>query len=278
MSAAAMPGAQRALAELVLADPDAVSHMTIVALAGRCGVSTGSVTRLCRALGLRGYPELRIALAADSGRIKAEPWSSTMGADVSEDDDIPRVAEVVRAAIRQAVGDTIGGLDLDAVGRAARALAAARRVWVFGIGGSGTVASELQQRLHPIGVPAWATLDPHLAVSGAALLGPRDALVGISHSGRTRETIDVLAQAASSGATTIAVTNDAASPLAGQASIPLITVVRQAGLRTEALSSRHGQLAVIDLLFIATAQCAVEQASRSVRTAQQAVAPRKERL
>ncbi|MGP4101895.1 MurR/RpiR family transcriptional regulator [Nonomuraea sp. KM90] len=274
--APSMPAAQRTVAARVLDDPDAVARMTIVDLAARCGVSTGSITRLCRVLGLGGYAEMRIALASDSGRIKAEPWSSRMGADVREGDSIPRIAEVVSGAVRQAVSDTLGGLDLDVVERAALAVAGAPRVWVFGIGGSGTVASELQQRLHSIGSPAWVTVDTHLALSAAALLGPLDVVIGISHTGRTQETVDLIGKASANGATTIAITNDADSPLAKRAELALITAVRQSGLRTEALCTRHGQLAVIDLLFIATAQSAFERAGETMLAARKAVAPRKD--
>ncbi|MEV4179510.1 hypothetical protein AB0J69_60115, partial [Nonomuraea sp. NPDC049709] len=53
--APSMPVAQRTVAARVLADPDAAARMTIVDLADQCGVSTGSITRLCRVLGLGGY-------------------------------------------------------------------------------------------------------------------------------------------------------------------------------------------------------------------------------
>ncbi|WP_433256340.1 MurR/RpiR family transcriptional regulator [Streptosporangium sp. CA-135522] len=274
--ASSMPEAQRAIAELVLADPGAVARLTILDLADRCGVSTGSVTRLCRALGLNGYAELRLALASDSGRTRAEPWSASIGADVAEDDGIQRIAEVVSAAITQAAVETVSRLDLEAADRASTMLATARRVWAFGAGGSSTVASELQQRLYHIGVPAWTSTDTHIALSGAALLGPGDVVVAISHSGRTKEVIDLVTEAMIHGAATIAICNDPASPLAARAELTLLTRIRQTGFRTEALATRHGQLAVVDVLFIAVAQRTFEQAGETMAAAQQAVQPYKE--
>ncbi|MFI6600629.1 MurR/RpiR family transcriptional regulator [Nonomuraea sp. NPDC050536] len=273
--APSMPEAQRTIAELVLSDPGAVARLTILDLAERCGVSTGSITRLCRALGLNGYAELRLALASDSGRTSAEPWSVSIGADVAEDDDIGRIAEVVAATITQAAAETVSGLDLNAVDRAVSMLATARRVWVFGAGGSSTVASELQQRLYHVGVPAWTSNDTHIALSGAALLGPRDVVVAISHSGRTKEAVDMVTEAVSHGAATIAICNDHASPLAARADLLLLTSVRQTGFRTESLASRHGQLAVVDMLFIAIAQRTFEHAGETMAAAHQAVQPYK---
>ncbi|MEU7898239.1 MurR/RpiR family transcriptional regulator [Nonomuraea sp. NPDC049152] len=274
--APSMPEAQRAIAELVLADPGAVARLTILDLAERCGVSTGSVTRLCRALGLNGYAQLRLALASDSGRTRAEPWSASIGADVAEDDGIQRIAEVVSAAITQAAVETVSWLDLEAADRASTMLAAARRVWVFGAGGSSTVASELQQRLYHVGVSAWTSTDTHIALSGAALLGPDDVVVAISHSGRTKEVVDLVTEAMTHGAATIAICNDPASPLAARAELTLLTRVQQTGFRTESLAARHGQLAVVDVLFIAVAQRTFGQAGETMAAAQQAVQPYKD--
>lgn len=275
--APAMPEAQRSIAELVLADPGAVARMTILDLAERCGVSTGSITRLCRALGLTGYAELRLALASDSVRTTtAQPWSMAIGADVAEDDDIHRIAEVVSATITAAVAETVAGLDLAVLDRVAALLTVARRVWVFGAGGSSTVASELQQRLYHLGIAAWTSMDTHVALSAAALAGPRDVVVSISHGGRTKEAVDLLNEAMSHGATTVAVTNDAESPLAGTAELTLLTSVRETGFRTESLASRHGQLAVVDMLFIAIAQRSFEQAGEAMAAAHEAVKPYKQ--
>ncbi|MFI9596460.1 MurR/RpiR family transcriptional regulator [Nonomuraea sp. NPDC052265] len=273
--APSMPEAQRTIADLVLTDPGAVARLTILDLADRCGVSTGSVTRLCRSLGLNGYAELRLALASDSGRSKAEPWSLSIGADVTEHDGLPRIAEVVSAAIAQATTETLAGLDLAAAARACSLIAAARRVWVFGAGGSSTVASELQQRLYHVGVPAWTSTDTHIALSGTALLGPGDVVVAISHSGRTKEVVDLVSEAMSHGAATIAICNDPASPLAARAELTLLTRVAQTGFRTEAMAARHGQLAVIDVLFITVAQRTFDQAGETMAAAQQAVQPYK---
>lgn len=267
-----MPEAQRAIADLVLADPGAVARMTILDLADRCGVSTGSITRLCRALGLTGYAELRLALASDSGRSSAG-WTANIGADVSENDDVRRIAEVVNASIGQAVGETLGRLDLAATDRAAAMIATARRVWVFGVGGSATVVSELHQRLYLIGVPAWTSTDTHFVLGASGLLGPQDVVVAVSHGGRTKEVVDLVTEAVSQGASTIAICNDPDSPLALTAEVGLLTTIRSTttDVHTETLVTRHVQLAVIDVLFIAIAQRTAEHVGQTMAAARQAV-------
>ena len=61
-------GALQRVAEQVLTDPAAASRATIVELAERSGTSPATVTRFCRAMGFEGYADLRLGIAAETGR------------------------------------------------------------------------------------------------------------------------------------------------------------------------------------------------------------------
>ncbi len=107
----------------------------------------------------------------------------------------------------------------------------------------------LQQKLHRIGQVAFAWVDPHVALTSAALLGPDDVAVGISHSGVTQDTVDPLAQAQANGVTTIAITNFPRSALASIAHHVLTTAARETTFRSGATASRLAQLTVVDCIF-----------------------------
>lgn len=268
-----MPAAQRALAELILADPAGAARTTILDLSERCGVSTGSITRLCRALGLSGYAALRIALASDSPTPRRGTWDGEVGIDA--DDDIDHVAEVVSHSVGRIVAEAVAHLDLADVERAAKLTGAAGRVIISGVGGSFTVASELQQRLYRIGVPSWAWSDPHVALTGIALTSPGDVLILFSHSGRTEETVAMASEARDRAVTTVAVTNDPSSPLAELADIALVTGVSQLGFQHEAPLARYAQLAVVDLIYITVARTALDRTTRAMEVTADAVRRRR---
>ncbi|MEU7834131.1 MurR/RpiR family transcriptional regulator [Nonomuraea sp. NPDC049129] len=270
-----MPGAQRTIAELALGDPAAVARLTIVELAERCGVSTGTITRFCRSLNLNGYAALRIALASDSGRTGPDAWVEHIGTSLTEADDIQQVARVIADNIGHVVTEAIANLDLAAVERAAGLLAAARRVMVYGVSGSATTASELQQRLYRIGLPVWASTDIHMALTGAALMSRGDVLVVFSQSGRTREVVDLITEARSHGVRTVALTSDLTSPVARQAELVLATKVHPVGFSTQTILGRHAQLAVLDVLYIAVTQRTFEQTTEAMALTAQAVQPHK---
>lgn len=271
-----LPEAQRTTAALILDDPAAAARMTILDLADACGVSTGSITRFCRTLALPGYSALRLALASDTGRSEQETWQANIGRDISEKDDIRQVAAAISAGVRHAVGETLARIDLAAVERAASAIAGARRVEICGAGGSGSMGAEFQQRVYRIGVPAWSSSDTQVALTGAALLGPQDVLLALSHSGRTREVTGLAAEAASRGATTVAVVGDLDSPLARRVDTVLATTVPDDGPGRHTILSRHAQMAVLDLLYIAVAQRTYDQTTEAMAATSEAVRPYKQ--
>jgi DNA-binding MurR/RpiR family transcriptional regulator len=250
----ALTPAQVRVATEVLRDPAAVSSSTIGELAARCGTSLPSVTRFCLALGLSGYAELRLALAAESGR-SSTSWEQGTGAEVGPDASLDHVLRTLLQADARALEDTVAELDVDALGKAVHAISDARRIDLYAVGGSACVAEDLRLRLHRIGRGANSWSDVHNALTSAALLGAGDVAVGISHSGETLEVLEPLQRAGRQGALTVAITNYPRSPLSRAADLVLITAAsRDVTFRTGGLSGRHAQLLVLDALFIGVAQ------------------------
>ena len=234
------------------------------------------MTRFCRALGFEGYAELRLAIAGETGRAsRTGGWTMDIGREIQPTDPLERVLGQIMAADTRAMHDTASLLDLSEVERAAAAIAQASRVDLYGASGSALVGAEMQFSLHRIGVAAWAWTDVHNGLASSALLKPGDVAIGISHSGQTRETIEMIAEAGSHGATTVALTSFPRSPLAELADIVLLTATQATTFRPDALSARHPQLVVLDLLYIAVAQRTHERAHASFRLTAQAVAGHK---
>jgi DNA-binding MurR/RpiR family transcriptional regulator len=268
-------GALQRVAELVLADPASAARSTIVELAERSGTSPATVTRFCRALGFEGYADLRLGIAAETGWARAAGWSVDIGREIEPGDPLAKVLDQVMAADTRAMRDTAALLDLSEVERAAQAIAGATRVSIFGASGSALVGEEMQFSLHRIGVAAWAWTDVHNGLASAALSRPGDVALGISHSGQTRETIEMLAEAGSHGATTIALTSFPRSALAELADVVLLTATQATTFRPDALSARHPQLVVLDLLYVAVAQRTHQRSHAAFQRTAQAVGAHK---
>src|SRR5438067_6075003 len=266
-------GALQRVAEQVLDDPAGAARATIVELAERSGTSPATVTRFCRALGFEGYAALRLGIASETGRAARQAgWAVDIGREIQPEDSLERVLHQIMAADSRALGDTSALLDLKAVARAADAITASRRVDIYGISGSALVGAEMQLCLHRIGLAAWSWTDVHNGLASAALLRPGDVALAVSHTGQTRETIEMLAEAGSSGATTIALTSFPRSPLAEVADIVLLHAMQATTFRPDALSGRHPQLLVLELLYIAVAQRTHDRAHAALQATARAVA------
>ena len=266
-----MPEALARIAETILADPEAAAHASIVDLAERSGTSTATVTRFSRTLGFKGYASLRVAVATETGRAEQARWETDISGDIAPGDPLSAVLGVVTAADTRAIQDTAAALDIADVVRVSAAIAGAGRVELFGIGSSSSAAREMAFRLERIRVPVWSRSDPHTALTNAALLLPGDVAIGLSHSGRTREVIETLAEAADHDAMTVAVTSFGRSPVAEVADVVFTTSVHETTFRVAALSALHSQLLVLDLIYVAVAQRTYERTAEALELTVRAV-------
>jgi DNA-binding MurR/RpiR family transcriptional regulator len=264
----ALAPAEQRVANAVLADPGGVAAMTISELAVLASTSETTVIRFCKQIGVPGYPQLRLQLAAQSAQSQESP---EVGGDIEPGDSLTDVVAKVAYADERAVKETAQQLDPDALARVVAAVAAAPRVDLYGLGASAFVALDLQQKLHRIGRVSFAWSDAHIALTSAALLGEGDVAIGISHTGTTSEVVETLQEAAKHGATTFAITNYPRSPVAHAAQLLLTTAARETTYRSGAMASRIAQLMVVDCLFIGVAQHVLPDARRALESTYTAV-------
>ncbi|RLV49033.1 MurR/RpiR family transcriptional regulator [Nocardioides mangrovicus] len=260
------------VAQVILADPHAVARMSIADLAERASTSEASVTRLAQRLGQGGFPELRIALAAESVGEAVRP---TITGDIDLDDATATVKAKVLADVARSLHDTAAALDDAAVDAVADAVVTARRTLVLGIGASGTVATDLARKLERIGLPALALTEHHDAMTTCVALTSADVLVAVSHSGETIDVVGPTQRAAAAGAATVALTSRPSSTLARACDQVLLSIAgTETAMRPAAMSSRAAQLFVVDVLFVAVVQRDWERAEPLLSASWEAVSAR----
>ncbi len=273
--ASSLVPSERRVAAVILSAPDLASRRTISELAAAADTSQTTVLRLCRELGVRGYRDLRVALAAESARAAARADGGDIGSDIGQTDSPDDVIRTITHADSAAVLETGRLLDRGALARAVTAVANAGRIDVFGAGASAFVAMDLQQKLHRIGLISFCWQDQHAALTATALLRAGDVAIGISHTGDTRDTVDIVRHAKAGGATTVAITSAPRSHLALAVDLALITASRETTFRSGAMASRIAALTVVDVLFVSVAQRRYQQTLEAVDATRKAVAHRR---
>lgn len=240
--------AERRVADEILGNPGEVVHLSITELAKQAKVSDATVVKFCKRLGYKGFQEFKILLAQDVV-VKPDP----IYGEVEPGNDIHTIKEKIFQANITALQNTAQVLNADALEAAVDAIGKARDIQFYGLGASGIVALDAEQKFSRIGLRANAFVDAHMQVTRAVLLRPGDVVVGLSYSGETREIVEALQAAKYAGALTIAITNYSSSTVAQNADLVLLTSSQENLFRSGAISSRIAQLSIIDTLFIAVA-------------------------
>ncbi len=255
--------AERKVGAAVLSDVRRAVDDSIASLALRAGVSEPSVTRFCRAIGCQGVRDFKLKLA--QALVVGELYLNADVADDLPDLDAPPYWTPILSDARAALREVERQMSPASVQAAAQAVANARQVVTFGLGGSAAIlAEEAKYRLFRYGVNVACCAEAYFMRMTAATLGPEDTVIAISASGRTEELIEAVSLARGYGATTIAVTA-MASPLADAVEHPLTVAVAENQDTLTPTSVRFAYLAVIDLLSAATGYTLGPKARESLR-------------
>ncbi len=253
------PAGQR-IADFIVQNPQDVVHMSVSEVAERTGASEGSVVGLCKSLGATGFQQLKIVLAQESVRPV-----QFIHEDLEPRDDAATVIRKIFQSNVQTLHDTQSTLDVGALARAVRVIKKAKRVEIYGIGSAAPIAEDAHYRMLRIGLDAKAVIDSHIQAISASLTGPSVAVLTVSHSGSTHETVTATRLAKEAGAKTICITNFGKSPIQAFADVVLFTMARETNFRTEAMTSRLAQLAIIDVLIACLALTDYDKAVDTIK-------------
>lgn len=252
--------AEKRVADFIRRDPGRIVQMTVGELSSSSGVAASGIIRFCRRLGYRGFPQLKISLAG------GEPQGEDMILPaVSPDDTVDSVFDKVFQSSIRTLKDTLDLLDRETLQEAVRMLHGAGRIEFYGVGTSATIAMDAYYRLMRIGYPAYFAADSQIMRVSSAGLSPGDAAVGISHSGKSRETRDALRSARSRGAAAIALTSFRDSPITREADITICVYSDESRYPIEAVSARIAHIAVLDAVCVSLALKEYERTTGYIR-------------
>lgn len=244
-----LPPSERKIASYILSKPEESISLTAKELGKRSETSSAAVIRLCKSLDLSGFQDLKLRIAGDLQK-KDKPAFR----DIEPDEPAFSIIEKVTTNTIQTIQETSELLSTQELARAVDAIRKAPAVHFFGVGASGIIAQDAQQKFLRINKSATAFTDLHVAGILVANAGKDDVVFGISFSGQTAEVAKLLELAAKKGVTTISLTRYGSSQVTEQADIRLYTsATREPSFRSGATASRIAQLHVIDILFMSVA-------------------------
>ncbi|MDO3412895.1 MurR/RpiR family transcriptional regulator [Saccharibacillus sp. CPCC 101409] len=232
---------EQKVADSVLTSAEDLIYLSVTELADFAKVGETTVMRFCRKIGFKGYQDFRLALAQDPSHRKNESAASS---GKGEEDFAARVCDSMVRILQT----SMSLLDREKLDEVTGWLDGARHVQFFGVGSSGITALDAKNRFLRMGRRVEAVADSHIQAMMAVTMGEGDVAVGISVSGSTLDTHNMLLKAKQNGAKVVALTHYAKSPIASIADAVLLTAGRETPLEGGSLGAKVSQLLLIDLL------------------------------
>lgn len=230
------------IAEAVLEDPASATRLSIAALAERAAVSEPTVNRFCRKFEPSGYPAFKLRLA--QSLVSGVPYVSEA---VAPGDDTSTYTAKILDRTMQSLRDVSQQLPAELVDAVVKEMIKARRIFFFGLGISSVVAQDAEHHFFRFALPVRAHADILMQRMHAASAEPGDLFFFISHTGRTRDLVEVAQLARTRGATIAALTA-ANSPLANVSDHAIGLDVPEDTDAYMPMTSRIIHLAVLDVL------------------------------
>ena len=235
---------EKKVIDYILEHPEEVIYLSVSGLAEKSEVSDATVVRACRNVGMNGYQDLKVTLAQDI----VTPLQS-IHEEIEEGDTVAQITKKVFQSTMHTLEYTSDTLQNESMEKAIEILESSKRINIFGLGNSHSVALDLQHKLMRLGMDAVAFTDSHMQMIAAVNSKESDCIFAISHSGSSRDIVDAAKAAKENHAKIIAMTNIGKSPLSDAADVQLTTMSKESKYHIVALASRVAQMTIIDTIY-----------------------------
>lgn len=186
-------GADRRIADFILSHLDEATDITLAALAKRSETSEATVSRFCKHLGFGSYRSFQYSLARGLMTQGAADESANTG-EVSTA-NVGRSLQNILATKKSALDETIEAIDERSLLAVIDLLASANIIEIAAVGNTIPVAMDAAFKFNQLGLRC-VTNDIHEKLMAMALtLTPRDAIIIISNSGKSRR-LNLIAETA----------------------------------------------------------------------------------
>ena len=252
---------QKRIGAFILESYDKAAFMTASKLGKKVGVSESTVVRFAAELGYDGYPDMQKTLQ----KMIRNRLTSVQRIEVTNDriGDQDLLSMVLQSDIEK-IRLTLEELDRESFERAVDAIVGARKIYIIGVRSSASIATFLAFYFNLIfdNVVEVSANTASEVFERLLRVGEGDVVIGVSFPRYSSRTIQAINFARDRGATTIAITDSEASPLA-----PISTYTLKA--RSDMASfvdSLVAPLSLVNALLVAVSRKKNDDLAHTFRT------------
>lgn len=252
---------QRKIASFILESYDKAAFMTASRLGKKVGVSESTVVRFAFELGYDGYPDMQRSLQ----KMIRNRLTTVQRIEVTKDrlGDQDLLSAVLQSDIEK-IRLTLEELDREGFDRAVDAIVSARKIYIIGVRSSAAIASFLHFYLNLIfdNVVLVSANTASEIFESLLRVGEGDVVIGVSFPRYSSRTVQAMSFARDRGATTVAITDSEASPLAPISRYSLMARSDMASF----VDSLVAPLSLVNALLVAVSQRKNEELAHTFRT------------
>ena len=240
-----MSAIERRIADFILENAHLLRDYSSQQLANSLGISQSSVVKFSQKLGFKGYPDLKVSVSEAVARENGN--GELRAAAPSRNDAQTTLAADLWRSKALAEEETRLINTPEKIAEIARAMDAADKVFVIGMGEDGLTARAFAVKLTLIGMAVICHEDPVLMSSALAIAGKGDVLVLFSEHGRQVALCQAARQFHSRRGKVLSVTRHSANPVRSQADLSLL------------VSAHDDRSHILPLLYQAVLQHVLDQ-------------------
>lgn len=240
---------ERKIADYILENKDLVISSSAQKMALDVETSAAAIVRFSKRIGYDGFTHLKVELAKDRSD-EEESFDHI----ISQSDSVGTLVKKLEYENQTTFKNTYKLLNVEKLEEAVDKITQAKRIFVFGIGGSGIVAQDFYQKLVRINVNVINHQDFHLLISSLAHAEKDDVAIFLSYSGETKEIISAQKIAAEKGLHTIAITQSGRTTLERASEFVFYIPKEEEELRLGSIASRFAMFALTDLIYLEIAR------------------------
>ena len=255
---------QKKIANFILDSYDKAAFMTASRLGKKVGVSESTVVRFAAELGYDGYPDMQKSLQ----KMIRNRLTTVQRIEVTNDrlGDQDLLSMVLQSDIEK-IRLTLEELDRSSFEHAVEAIVAARKIYIIGVRSSAAIANFLGFYFNLIfdNVVDVTANTASEVFENLLRVGEGDVVIGVSFPRYSSRTVQAMTFAKDRGATTIAITDSEASPLASSAHYTLKARSDMASF----VDSLVAPLSLVNALLVAVSQKKNDDLANTFQTLEQ---------
>lgn len=221
-------------------------YKSISEIANEVNIGDATITRFVKKIGFTGFQEFKLTLAKKMSKVRSQ---NIISSNLEKDEKIEETAKKMLEVNKLVLDRTLENLNLENIIEIREMILRANKIVFFGIGNSALAAMDANYKFMRIGLNTNVANDSHTMLMMAALLKRNDVIFLVSHTGETKEILEIAKLAKENRAQVISITSNNKNTLMDLSDVNVSYLSVERKFETGSIMSKIGQSFLIELIY-----------------------------